>query len=138
MNLNLIRFSLFFPQDGAPCHSTPGNLAYLAKKYGHILSKLPAHTGEEGDENGDWIGTTRVWRWPAKSPDMSVNDNWLFAPAKEYIFSDPAPTTVEELWLKTLEFVEVLNQKPASIRKGVRAQLGWCRKIMEKGGEYIK
>ena len=73
------RARMWFQQDGAPSHRTRANLA-------HLNFTFPAR----------WIGLGGPVRWPARSPDLTPLDFFLWGTLKGLVFVVP-PTTPEDM-----------------------------------------
>lgn len=61
--------TLFFQQDGAPPHNARINVNWLNIKYGE-----------------KWIGTQGPVRWPARSPDLTPLDFWLWGYLQDQVY----------------------------------------------------
>lgn len=75
-----IRRDLYFQQDGAPPHNANINRAVLNNLF-----------------RRKWIGTRGPTKWPARSPDLSPLDFFLWGYFKDKVYSDNAPHNIEEL-----------------------------------------
>lgn len=71
---------MFFQQDGATCHTSNPSMAVLRRLFpNRVISK-------KGDIP-----------WPARSPDLSVCDYFLWGYLKSRVFHSPPPRTIREL-----------------------------------------
>ena len=79
----------FFQQDGATSHTARDSMAAVRNLFpNHGISKY-----------GDIT-------WPARSPDLSACDFFLWAYLKSQVFKAPAPHTVQELKNRTQQDVK--------------------------------
>lgn len=69
---------LYFQQDGAPPHNSRNVAAYLNNRFGE-----------------QWIGTNGPVRWPARSPDLTCIDFFLWAHLKNIVYSTAVYTRVD-------------------------------------------
>ena len=98
---------MFFQQDGATSHTTRDSMAAVRSLFpNHVISSY-----------GDIT-------WPARSPDLSACDFFLWGYLKSQVFKAPAPHTVQELKHQIQqEFthipVEMLQRVMGDIRKGL-------------------
>ncbi len=79
--LNNVRYNqYFYQQDGASVHWANS-----------VRTKL--------DENltNRWIGRSGPIAWPPRSPDLTINDFWLWGYLRDTVYRDPRPNTLEEL-----------------------------------------
>jgi len=74
-----MRENLYFQQDGAPAHN-----AIIVRQY---LNQIFPNR---------WIGTYGVIPWPARSPDLSPLDYFLWRHLKTVVYANP-PTNVQDL-----------------------------------------
>ncbi|KAL4494420.1 hypothetical protein ABPG72_019830 [Tetrahymena utriculariae] len=71
---------LFFQQDGAPPH--------FSNDARNILNTQLQYR---------WIGRGGPIEWPPRSPDLSINDFWLWGYVRQLLYEHPKPTNQEEL-----------------------------------------
>ena len=104
-------------QDGAPCHTTDRNIAYLENQFnGRIVSKR----------------AVRGRVWPPRSPDLNPCDFYLWGFLKACVYS-PRPATLDELEANIRREVAALD--PATITRAlldVRVRAHKC--IANNGG----
>ncbi|KAL4130658.1 hypothetical protein QTP88_008071 [Uroleucon formosanum] len=67
-----IRENLFFQQDGAPAHNAIIVRQYLNDQFGN-----------------NWMGTNGSIPWPARSPDLTPLDFFLWGHLKTVVYADP-------------------------------------------------
>ena len=75
-----VTYETFFQQDAATSHTTRDSMAAVRNLFpNHVISRY-----------GDIT-------WPARSPDLSPSDFFLWGYLKSQVFKAPAPNTVQEL-----------------------------------------
>ena len=73
----------WFQQDGATAHTSRASMAYLQQHFpGRVISRFGSIT------------------WPARSPDLTAADFFLWGSVKDAVFCDPWPNTIDSLKLK--------------------------------------
>lgn len=77
--LNLRR-RMWFQLDGAPAHSTHGVRNWLDQKFGE-----------------KWIGRFSEYTWPARSPDLTPLDFFLWGFLKQKVYSKRPFATIDDL-----------------------------------------
>lgn len=82
--------NLIWQQDGAPYHRSQETSQYLSNRYRY------------------WIGENGNLAWPARSPDLTPMDYFLWGTLKEIVYKQK-PTTVNELRHRIQEGVNFLN-----------------------------
>jgi len=89
-----IRENLFFQQDGAPAHNSIVVRQYLNTTFGNR-----------------WMGTYGPIAWPARSPDLTPLDFFLWGHIKTVVYADP-PTNLQHLKQKITETcTQLTNQQ---------------------------
>ena len=78
------RQTLYFQQDGAPAHNAHIVRDYLNRVY-----------------EGKWLGTYGPIEWPARSPDITPLDFFLWGHLKTVVYADP-PVNLADLKNKIL------------------------------------
>lgn len=110
---------LWLQQDGAPAHFSINVRRYL-------------------DENltGRWIGRGGPIAWPPRSPDLSINDFWLWGDVRDRLYRRPRPSTIRELEVR---LISILDSIPMStIRKSFDSFLKRCRLCEKNGGGHFE
>ncbi|KAL4148133.1 hypothetical protein QTP88_002426 [Uroleucon formosanum] len=87
------RERMFFQQDGAPVHN-----AIIVRR--HLDQIFPNH----------WIGTFSVIPWPARSPDLTPLDFFLWGYLKPVVYVDP-PVNLQDLKNKIQAACDILSEK---------------------------
>ena len=109
----------WFQQDGATSHRTQKAKTMLKKTFGKRT-----------------IGLGLQHQWPARSPDLSVLDFFLWSFLKDIVFKAPQPHSIEDLKLRIKQaFRLVRQQKMEQVSNAVgqwRRRLRTC--IHEHGG----
>jgi len=86
-----LRETMYFQQDGAPAHNSRIVNAFLNRTF-----------------PGKWIGTHGPIRWPARSPDLSPLDYFLWGYLKDRVYQTPL-TDVDDLKNRIIRQCRVLN-----------------------------
>ena len=71
-------------------------------------NKLPNRWIGRGATHGGFL------EWPTRSPDLSVNDFWLWGDIRQKLYQRPVPNTLNELTTKLRELLKINNE---TIRK---------------------
>lgn len=91
--LNNVRYQHhMYQQDGASIHWS------LIVRH-HLNERLPNR----------WIGRSGPIEWPPRSPDLTVNDFWLWGYLRDNVYREPRPTTLDELSAKCQHFLENID-----------------------------
>lgn len=120
-NINLVdNRSVIWQQDGAPPHSARNVTEYLNRKY-------PI-----------WIGRHGVIHWPAKSPDLTPMDFFLWGTIKQDIYETGVFNNMNELKECIRVKIEELNQN-GDIFQRVRSNfIKRCQMCIQNGGGYVE
>lgn len=113
------RGKLFFQQDGCPAHSTLRVRAWLNE---HFPNR--------------WIGRFGPLKWPARSPDLTPLDFFLWGYLKEKVYANELEDDLENLKQKIVEAVASVNEEMLS-----STYLEFRRRIEEcvlRGGYYVE
>lgn len=109
---------IWFQQDGCPAHNSVLVQEYLNNTFPNRLI-----TGR---------GTIL---WPARSPDLSPNDFFLWGYVKSKIYGFDRANTLEELRLKIEEAFQTISPNMLSnVRNGLYNRLGYC--LAQEGGLF--
>lgn len=117
-NINLQ--DVWFQQDGCPAHNAV-----------RVRQVLEQHF------QGRIISTTGDIKWPPRSPDLSVNDFFLWGYIKEVIYKYQVSraNTLDELRIKILGAIETISPEMFSnIREEFYDRIGYCS--MKAGGIF--
>ena len=112
-------YSLYWQQDGAPCHVTNANIAYLERQFGVRLVSRRTQIGLD---------------WPARSPDLNPLDFFLWGYLKSVVYN-PRPATLDQLAHNIRQAIAGLD--PAMINRAildVKARAAAC--IAAQGGHF--
>ncbi|KAL4123158.1 hypothetical protein QTP88_015381 [Uroleucon formosanum] len=88
-----IRENLFFQQDGAPAHNAIIVRQYLNDQFGN-----------------NWMGTNGSIPWPARSPDLTPLDFFLWGHLKTVVYADP-PINLQHLKQKITKACSKLTKE---------------------------
>lgn len=114
--LQILR-DVWFQQDGAPPHNSR-----IVRN--HLHRQFPEK----------WIGNNGFVEWPARSPDLSVLDFFLWGTLKNYVYKRPA-NNIDALRNHVLEAFQNLRQR--DIQRAVNSiqkRINLC--IQENGGVF--
>lgn len=112
------RDSVIFQQDGAPPHFSNDVRQFLTENY------------------PTWIGRGGPVPWPARSPDLSPLDFFVWGAMKEIVYSSPV-NSVEELRNKIEAAAQVVREK-LTLKVTVRAMRKRARACIRKGGRQFE
>ena len=115
---NIDRNSMWWQQDGAPCHTSNATMRYLRGQFpGRLMSK-------QGD-----------WPWPPRSPDLTVCDFFLWGYLKHQIWNVPheeQPRNLRELREAIVRACH--NLEPMMIQNSFDCMLTRARNCILVGG----
>jgi hypothetical protein len=96
--------------DGCPAHSTLAVREYLNRAF-----------------NGNVIGLNHTVNWPARSPDLSPNDFFLWGHLKNRIYKDKKYPNLDELKNAiSAECNRISVYQLANVRREFYDRLGYC------------
>ena len=108
-----------YQQDGAPAHWS------LA-----VRNLLNTHLPNR------WIGRDGPIKWPPRSPDLSVNDFWLWGYVRDNVYKLPKCGTLPDLTERICNFLDQIE--PQIIRNSFKSFRDRCKKCSEVGGGHIE
>jgi len=108
---------LFFQHDGAQPH-----YALVVRQW--LDASFP----------GRWIGRRGALEWPARSPDMTPPDFWLWGVIKENVYGR-RPASVEQLRQFITEEIAVIDAD--MISHVTQSVVGRYERLIENGGEQL-
>lgn len=113
-----LRQTMWFQQDGAPAHRTLAVRTHLNATY-----------------HNKWIGIgSQVHEWPARSPDLTPIDFFLWGTVKDQVFAR-APTTMEDMKERIrIAFASITVQTLERVRLSFRDRINMC--IRENGRQF--
>lgn len=112
--------NIWYQQDGCPAHNTILVTNYLQEVFQNRI-----------------ISTNGDIRWPARSPDLSPNDFflWGYIKTKVYGFQEQRATTINDLKIKILDaFRSITPEIIGNVRRGFYDRLGYC--LAQSGGRF--
>jgi hypothetical protein len=110
--------SIIFQQDGAPAHSTKAITGFLNETFPN-----------------SWIGRYGPYNWPARSPDLSPLDFYLWGFLGQKVYNFPKPTSLEELKQKLIVECDAITARNLqNSRKEFENRLGYC--LTNFGGHF--
>lgn len=116
-----VRRNLFWQQDGCPAHCT-----LLVRQW------LNEHFGER------WIGRFGPVHYPARSPDLTPMDYFLWGVLKQKVYENDLPHDREVLKARIRDGINEINNQPATIRKVYSEFIKRTEKCVEIGGSYVE
>lgn len=110
---------LWLQQDGAPAHYSTNVRRYLNENLA-----------------GRWIGRGGPIAWPPRSPDLSINDFWLWGDVRDRLYRKPRPSTIRELEARLTSILDSIPM--TTIRKSFDSFLRRCRLCEENDGGHFE
>lgn len=102
--------NIWFQQDGAPPHNTRQVTDYLTQRFGER-----------------WIGNNGPVKWPARSPDLSVLDTFLWGTLKNRIYGQREYNNIEDLRLNIVrEFRRLRRREIIRALNNIRRRVELC------------
>lgn len=112
--------NIYFQQDGAPCHNTNLVRDYLNEKF-----------------RNQWIGNNGPVRWPARSPDLSVLDFFLWGFLKNKIYQRRHENH-NQLLNATREAFEDLRRTSMYLFKAIEGISHRCEVCLQHNGTQFE
>lgn len=110
---------IYFQQDGCPAHGT-----LIVREFLNL--QFP----------GRWIGRYGPIHWPARSPDLTPMDFFLWGYLKQKVFREPMENNVNDLKMRITEAVREINfEMFNNVYKQFRKRVEDCAGC---GGEYVE
>lgn len=109
----------FYQQDGAPAHYANSVRCLLNVKL-----------------KNRWIGRGGPIHWPPRSPDLAVNDFWLWGYIRDKLYRDPRPRTLEALQERLTSLLDSVEVE--MMRSSYRSFLRRCELCSENGGGHFE
>lgn len=114
------RRSLVFQQDGAPAHFSLRARAILDAKL-----------------HNRWIGRGSTFlEWPPRSPDLTINDFWLWGCVRNNVYKAPRPRTLDELEMRISDFLNSIDIR--EVRRCYDSFRKRCRLCFSNNGRHIE
>lgn len=107
------------------------------------MDGCPAHNGREVrgwldiHYPGRWIGRFGPTRWPARSPDLTPLDFYIWGRMKSLVYQDSIDTKAE-LIERIMACWEEMQQNTQEIRAAVRSTLHRARLCVEENGQHFE
>lgn len=115
------RNNALFQHDGAPAHVARNVTT-------HLNNTFPAR----------WIGNNGPIRWPARSPDMTPLDFYLWGDLKRIVYRNRAANKVEELRQRIDEAFDTLKENRASTKASTLGVVGRAQLCLEYQGDHFE
>ena len=116
---NMDATTQWFQQDGATSHTTRAVLQSLSTIFEERI-----------------ISMKTAFPWPARSPDLSVLDFWVWGMLKDNIFRDAVPNTIQDL--KQCIVNEVRKIKIHQISAAFRNLVKRLEECVANGGAHVR
>lgn len=114
----LSRISHTYQQDGAPCHYDRNVTNWLNENYPN-----------------NWIGRNGPIHWPARSPDLTVLDFYVWGTMKAFVYSKEIETKQELIQRIYAAAQQIREELPRiEITKGILKRILAC--IQSQGGHF--
>jgi hypothetical protein len=110
---------IWFQQDGCPAHNTL-----------QVQEILRDHFNDRVISNNGPVS------WPARSPDISPLDFYLWGAAKNEIYEFDPPETIAILQERTVDVLRSINRN--TIRRVCRAVKQRCQRCIEENGRHFQ
>lgn len=110
---------VWFQQDGCPAHNTRDVQNLLTEVFNN---KVIANRG-------------RV-NWPARSPDITPLDFYLWGYVKNEVYEFEPPATIEQLEDRVRDVLNNINRN--TLRKVTRTVFKKCEKCINKNGRHFE
>lgn len=109
--------SLWYQQDGAPAHYTRPVRQYLDTVF-----------------PGRWIGRRGAIEWPARSPDLTPLDFFLWGYLKSKVYVN-RPNNIEELKIRITDEIRLIEPSVIdNVLQEFQHRLGYCQEV--RGGHF--
>lgn len=115
-----VRQDSWFQMDGCPVHSSQPVAQWLNRTYPNR-----------------WIGRYGPVRWPARSPDLTPMDFYVWGKLKSLVYAEPVETK-EELENKIVRMCEEMKRNDREITRAVQAVLKRSRLCRAEGGGHFE
>lgn len=115
--LNLLQNFTHFQHDGAPAHNSRAVSEYLSERF------------------PSWIGNAGPVSWPARTPDMTPLDFFLWGAVKDKVYKE-RPNNVEEL--KNRITLVIRRIRPDSLEKVHREMVRRCQMCVQVNGGHFE
>ena len=114
------RRRMIYQQDGAPPH-------FSKQVMDHLNQEFP----------GRWVGRGGPIRWPARSPDLTPLDFYLWGHLKDVVYNSKVNSR-EELIQKIQGAALAIKENQESLRKATQSVLVRARKCIEVDGGHFE
>jgi len=117
----LTRQNMTFMHDGAPAHYSTDVRNYLNLSYGQ-----------------NWIGRGGPQPWPARSPDLTPMDFFLWGHLKDLVYERPVDSR-DDLWQRIVQGCNKVRENSATIFPRVRENfVKRLRKCISENGDHFQ
>jgi hypothetical protein len=111
--------AIWFQQDGCPAHNRRIVTEYLREQFGE---RVISHGGPTP--------------WPARSPDISPLDFFLWGFVKNKVYDFNPPDNLEQLQERVENVIRAINRH--TLGKVIKHVQKRCRKCLEQNGGHVE
>lgn len=111
--------NLWFQQDGCPAHNSRQVQTFLTETFGEKI-----------------ISTNGPVRWPARSPDLTPLDFYLWGFVKNEVYEFNPPENRQVLELRTRNIISHINRN--TIHRVTRNVEKKCQRCIDKNGRHFE
>lgn len=115
-----LNWNHWFQHDGCPAH-------YAAHVRAHLNTVYPDR----------WIGRGGPVAWPARSPDLTPLDFYLWGAMEDHVYATPVESE-EDLIARVVMAGEAIRQDPGVFARVRAAWLERCQKCVEQNGGHVE
>lgn len=113
-----VRQTMWYQQDGCPAHSAQNITEILNRTFGN-----------------HWIGRRGNHKWPARSPDLTPLDFYLWGKLKQQVYCEK-PTTREDMVMRIRRACAAID--PNEIRRATLSVLERFRQCINAEGQHFE
>lgn len=110
---------VWFQHDGCPAHNTREVQIFLVETFGDRI-----------------ISNSGPVRWPARSPDLTPLDFFLWGHVKNEVYEFDPPNSRDILEQRTRDVLSHINRN--TILRVTRSVIKKCQKCIEKNGRHFE
>ena len=108
-----------YQQDGAPAHWS-----------------LQVRDLLNNNLRNSWTGRDGLINWPPRSPDLSINDFWLWGYVRDNVYKQPRSLTLEHLANRICDFLDSIPDQ--MVKNSFQSFNERCQKCVEAEGAHFQ
>lgn len=116
-----VRLHMYYMHDGAPCHSSDAITQHLNGVFGNR-----------------WLANTGPWRWPARSPDLTPMDFFLWGFVKNYVYRTRNILSREETMVRVNEAFQLMRDNPRMVQEATADVIRRANFVIRANGQHIE